>query len=294
MPVYQSDQLSEPPLTTLPEKKSNPNIIDEAFVQELVPAPRVVDTFDALRSQPGCLLLDSAMQIETSVGKPLGRYSFLMADPFERVIKQVGEANPLEKIRESLKTYRCETIPDLPPMQGGWAGLLSYDLSRSFENIPPTKFDPFNVPAIALGCYDVVIAWDHEQGRAWIISQGMPETDSDARTARATRRATQFMDWLESPDVSSNASTCSNDSFAAAPDIEPLAPQFDRSARRLDQQLQPRSVHRRGPAFDRLHPRGRRFPNQPRTTITPSSQLQLRRAVPSAASMQSCSIQRLL
>ena len=140
------------------------------------------------------------MQIETSAGQPLGRYSFLMVDPFDWVIKEVGAENPLEKIRSSLKAWRCETIPNLPPMQGGWAGLLSYDLKHSFEDIPAAKFDPFKIPAIALGCYDVVIAWEHEQDRAWIISQGMPETESAARTTRANDRAKQIMDWLQSPE----------------------------------------------------------------------------------------------
>lgn len=185
--------------------------------------PSVVDAFNALRSKPGCLLLDSAMQIETSAGKPLGRYSFLMADPFDWVIKEVGAGNPLQKIRSSLKAWRCETIPNLPPMQGGWAGLLSYDLKHSFEDIPAAKFDPFKIPAIALGCYDVVIAWDHEQDRAWIISQGMPETESAARTTRANDRAKQIMDWLQSPEQQ----TDSDASFTpGAQDIAPAAPQY--------------------------------------------------------------------
>ena len=163
------------------------------------------------------------MQIATSTGEPLGRFSFLMADPFDWVIKEVGAANPLKKIRRSLTEWRCETIPDLPPMQGGWAGLLSYDLNRSFENIPPTKFDQFNIPAVALGCYDVVIAWDHEQGRAWIISQGMPETEMAARTKRARQRAKQFIDWLQTAEEQDD----SNSNFTApAHNKEPLAPQY--------------------------------------------------------------------
>ena len=90
------------PLTNLPDNESNPNVPHGAFVQELLPVPSVADAFDALRLQPGCLLLDSSMQIATSTGKPLGRYSFLMADPIDWVIQQVGAANPLEKVRRSL------------------------------------------------------------------------------------------------------------------------------------------------------------------------------------------------
>lgn len=163
------------------------------------------------------------MQIATSTGEPLGRFSFLMADPFDWVIEKVGAANPLKKIRRSLNEWRCETIPDLPPMQGGWAGLLSYDLSRSFENIRPTKFDQFNIPAVALGCYDVVIAWDHEQGRAWIVSQGMPETEPTARTKRATQRVKQVTDWLQIPRQHDDSSVLCT---PASNNVEPLAPQY--------------------------------------------------------------------
>lgn len=163
------------------------------------------------------------MQIETSAGKPLGRYSFLMADPFDWVIESVGAANPFEDVRKSLNRFRCETIPGLPPMQGGWAGLLSYDLNRSFESIPSTTFDEFAIPAVALGCYDVVIAWDHEQGQAWIVSQGFPEVETEARSDRAIHRAAQFEEWLQVP-VDKLDSNDTPAPIAVKPDQ--LAPQF--------------------------------------------------------------------
>ena len=130
----------------------------------------------------------------------------------------------MEKIRRSLNEWRCETIPDLPPMQGGWAGLLSYDLNRSFENIPPTEFDQFKIPAVALGCYDVVIAWDHEQDRAWIVSQGMPETEKlPLGLPEPSQRAEQFMDWLQTPVKHADSS----EPFTPATNkTEPLAPQY--------------------------------------------------------------------
>jgi para-aminobenzoate synthetase component 1 len=48
--------------------------------------------------------------------------------------------------------------------------------------------DEFGIPAIALGFYDVVVAWDHRSDRAWIVSQGWPESEPTARHARARRR----------------------------------------------------------------------------------------------------------
>ncbi len=163
------------------------------------------------------------MQIATSTGDALGRFSFLMADPFDWVIEPVGAANPFAGVRESLNTYQCQTIEGLPPMQGGWAGLLSYDLNGSFEKIPPTKFDEFTLPAIAFGCYDVVIAWDHQRGKAWIVSQGFPELDPKARTERATDRAAQFEEWLRRP-INHQQTNEISAPISVKPDQ--LAPQF--------------------------------------------------------------------
>ena len=123
---------------------------------------------------------------------PLGRYSFLMADPFRFIVAQVGQENALAELSAVLQEYQLETIPDLPPMQGGLAGLFSYDLNRSFERIPSARTSEFDLPAIAVGAYDVVLAWDHWEGNCWLISQGLPETDPDRRARRAEQRASYF------------------------------------------------------------------------------------------------------
>ena len=80
---------------------------------------------------------------------------------------------------------------------------------------------------MVLGCYDVVIAWDHEQNRAWIISQGMPETETVARSARATQRGRQFLDWLQSPAEQAAVDDSADDT---SPGIEPASPQYPTDA----------------------------------------------------------------
>ena len=67
----------------------------------------------------------------------------------------------------------------------GAAGLWAYDLNRSLERIAPARYDEFGLPALAVGLYDVVVAFDHAEGRAYLISQGFPELDSQARLERA-------------------------------------------------------------------------------------------------------------
>ncbi len=94
------------------------------------------------------------------------------------------------------KQFAAAAVAELPPFQGGAAGLLSYDLGRSLERVPAAAVDEFGVPALAMGLYDVVVAFDHVAGRAWIISQGLPETEPSRRRRRAAERLAQMRGWL--------------------------------------------------------------------------------------------------
>lgn len=177
--------------------KPNPSIFDPA-VRELTPAPTVGSCLDRLAHLPGCLLLESSMPIQSATGRPLGRYSFLMADPFDTIVEPVGTRTPFSRLEKLLSQFDISPVKDLPPMQGGIAGLFSYDLNQSLERIQSTKSDDVHIPAIVLGAYDSVIAWDHLENRAWIISQGLPESDPEARSHRAASRLEFFASLLNS------------------------------------------------------------------------------------------------
>jgi para-aminobenzoate synthetase component 1 len=163
------------------------------LVEELTPAPEVHAALRALQHLPNVLLLESALQRE-----PVGRYSFLMADPFafHEIAHTAWGDDPLAQARSDLAAFEAETLPDLPPFQGGVAGLVGYGAGRAWERLPPEKCDEFQLPDVALGFYDWVLAWDHRQGRAWIISQGFPETDPARRTDRAALRLRAVRDLL--------------------------------------------------------------------------------------------------
>lgn len=159
------------------------------LVEELATVPNVMAALTAMADQPGVLLLESVLHRE-----PLGRYSFLTADPFawfDLPQTQYG-ADPFAAIRETMDRFRAETLPDLPPFQGGAAGLLGYELGRTWESWPRADCDEFQFPDMAVGLYDWVLAWDHAAGRAWIISHGFPETDAARCRIRAARR-TEFV-----------------------------------------------------------------------------------------------------
>lgn len=191
-------------------------------IVELTPAPSVETALRQYSRLPGCLLLDSSMRIQTPDSQPLGRYSFLMADPFETVIVPVDSTSPFDRLATLLAKFKTENHPDLPPMQGGVAGLFSYDLNRSLEKIHAPQHDEFQVPAIVVGAYDTVIAWDHQQQRAWIISQGFPEIEESARQDRAASRAEYFQSVLTGPapegqSPTSSTETCCKETDTLAP-----------------------------------------------------------------------------
>ncbi len=190
------------------------------LVCELAPPLRAEDVFLRLAALPHCLFLDSALR-----DPRLGRYSFVAADPFDYIEIPVEGPDGLAELARRLDGHRGQRHPDLPPFQGGAAGLLSYDLGRQLERLPAPAIDEFRVPAIALGLYDVVVAFDHVQNRAWIVSQGFPETMASARGERAGARLEQMLRWLEGDTIIESGETPADPLCAQPPEAE-AAPQY--------------------------------------------------------------------
>ncbi len=151
------------------------------LVEELIPAPGVWPALAAFAGRPGVVLFDSALQRE-----PLGRYSFLSAEPRQTLVLPRAERglDPFVDVRRELAAHRTEPVPGLPPFQGGAAGLLSYELGRCWERLPDPIVDEFGIPAAVINIYDWVLAWDHAQQRAWVIAHDHG-ADFDRRIAEA-------------------------------------------------------------------------------------------------------------
>ena len=147
----------------------HPQKIMLPLIEEITPCPEVMDVLQAFADHPDVVLFDSAQH-----DNDLGRYSFLSAAPlrfYELGYPQYG-LDPFGEIKADCVTWQLPSTANLPPFQGGIAGLLSYDLGRCWENLPVASNDEFGLPALAAGFYDWVIAWDHRQDRAWIIAHG--------------------------------------------------------------------------------------------------------------------------
>ncbi|MBM4003412.1 MAG: anthranilate synthase component I family protein [Planctomycetes bacterium] len=155
------------------------------------------ETFQRLSCRPHCLFLDSALR-----DAELGRYSFVAADPFAWVRCGRGQSAALEQLRSVLREYCSESLANLPPFQGGAAGLFAYSLGEQLEQLPRPRIDEFQIPDLAVGIYDVVAAFDHRLGKGWLISQGFPESTMQGRRQRAAARLREFGHWLREPDSS--------------------------------------------------------------------------------------------
>ena len=180
-PAQRSEQHLIPPHTPSipPAPASLLQLAGIPQVCALQPLPDPEAVFQRLCHLPGCVFLDSSLAHDS-----LGRYSFIAADPFETIRVAVGTANPLTSLRQRLDAFVTPRRRDLPPFQGGAMGMFAYELGSSFERLPTAAHEEFEIPAIHVGLYDVVVSFDRLTKNAWIISQGWPETDPARRTTR--------------------------------------------------------------------------------------------------------------
>lgn len=123
---------------------------------------------------------------------PLARWSYLMEAPV--VIHQWREgdrAGPFDGLQAKLESLALKLDPDLGPFQGGWAGLLSYELGRAFEDLPWPQGAMRPVdgawPDVWLGLYDTVAVFDAPARRAFIVSWGLDESGAPNETLAQTK-----------------------------------------------------------------------------------------------------------
>ncbi|MEK1888045.1 MAG: aminodeoxychorismate synthase component I [Phyllobacterium sp.] len=167
-----------------------------------IPWLEPVDAAERLRPLGGLSFLDSAMHHEK-----LGRYSYVAADPFGKLTVANGAVNwngkaindePLPAIARYIGRYSMDVHAGLPPFQGGAIGYFSYEFGRLLERLPEPGAPPQGaMPDAAWYFYDVVLAFDHAEKRAWLISSGFPEVEGETRQSRSQSRATYFLNAID-------------------------------------------------------------------------------------------------
>lgn len=154
--------------------------------------------------QPHTFWLDSG-----GADRQLGRYSYMGTRPYA-VVRGVGDQ--IEVIREGASSERELTNPfdvlarltepifaspiadGMPPFCGGAVGYLAYDLCHFIEELPAAARRDISMPDLYFAFYDHVCCVDHQEGKIWLIANGLPHDDEDEARAAAEER----MAWLRS------------------------------------------------------------------------------------------------
>jgi para-aminobenzoate synthetase component 1 len=205
----------------------------DLLAQELAPDELPADPVAwcrAFADRPGLTLFDSALKDQR-----LGRYSFLGIDPFARLeadrsgVRLNGAAaggDPFDSIGALCEQYGVEPRSDLPPFLTGLAGYFGYGLRHHVERVPRHARADIAWPDLVLGLYDLVLAIDHAESRAWLLASGYPETSSRTRRERAEARIAWARERLRRAPQTSPASWA----IAAKPDLTPV--EFKNAVRR--------------------------------------------------------------
>jgi len=169
----------------------------EPFIQLCPDIASAFEAFWTLRGERHVAFLDSALPDARQ-----GRLSIVASDPVlvftarSDQIEIAGETtrvrqsgNPFAVLRELEQRFCCGGDGEWP--HGALIGCLGYGLRRFVERVPARLADDVAIPDAWFGVYDRLLVFDHDSGRATIISTGVDESGR-ADMARAQRRAEEW------------------------------------------------------------------------------------------------------
>ncbi|MCJ7670341.1 MAG: aminodeoxychorismate synthase component I [Dehalococcoidia bacterium] len=174
-------------------------LIEEVFTPLTTP-----ELFELIKDRPYSFFLDSGMDHQR-----LGRYSFLGSEPFLVMNSRGSEitlirgqehkvqhGNPFDTIGKLLEVYKLDHCPAPVPFLGGAVGYFSYDLCHFVERLPSATIDDLKLPESYFAFYDTIVAFDHLEGKAYLVATGFPEMEEGQRLRRARMRLEEMKDWL--------------------------------------------------------------------------------------------------
>lgn len=136
-------------------------------------------------------LLESVEQ-----GERVARYSFIGSGQRRRIeahgrtvtvsgtdgIRTFAEADPLEVLwRETVRP--AEGHPELPGFWSGLVGYASYDLVRTWVDLPETNGDELGVPDLLFIEPEVLVIFDHFRRRIFVTANAVSGDAADERRA---------------------------------------------------------------------------------------------------------------
>ncbi|MGE5703470.1 MAG: anthranilate synthase component I [Clostridia bacterium] len=116
-------------------------------------------------------------------GSRWARYSFIGLNPFETLEakgnqitlrkrngqEELQEGNPIELLRQRMKSYKSPQLPDYPRLSGGAVGFFGYNTLRYYEELPQHSRSVLDVPDVRFLFVDELIAFDHLKQEIRII-----------------------------------------------------------------------------------------------------------------------------
>jgi para-aminobenzoate synthetase component 1 len=184
-------------------------LVEEVFTPLTAP-----ELFELIKDNPYSFFLDSGMDPQR-----LGRYSFLGSEPFLVMSSRGSEitlvrgrehkvqhGNPFDAMGKLLEIYKLDHCPAPIPFLGGAVGYFSYDLCHFIERLPSTAIDDFKLPESYFAFYDAIMAFDHLEGKAYLVATGFPEMEEEQRLRRARMRLEEMKAWLYAASPSQEAS----------------------------------------------------------------------------------------
>jgi para-aminobenzoate synthetase component 1 len=184
------------------------------LIEEVFTPLTAAELFELIKDRPYSFFLDSGMDPQR-----LGRYSFLGSEPFLVMSSrgseitlvrgrehEVQHGNPFDTIGKLLEVYKLDHCPAPVPFLGGAVGYFSYDLCHFIERLPSKAIDDLKLPESYFAFYDAIIAFDHLEGKAYLVATGFPEMEEGQRLRRARMRLEEMKSWLYATSPSQQVS----------------------------------------------------------------------------------------
>ena len=165
-----------------------------------------VSAFAKIDHGPSAYLLESV-----EGGEKWARYSFLGGGAPVVVYEDAGDlillrgklkkripsrGQPLERLRELMEGYRPVILPDLPRFVGGAVGYLSYDMVRTFEELPTRRKDQGAPPDFAFLLTDTLLIFDNVAQKIKVVANAHVKSTADRDIRRAYREATERIERM--------------------------------------------------------------------------------------------------
>ena len=159
-----------------------------------------VSAFAKIDQGPTAYLLESV-----AGGENWARYSFLGSGSSAVIHEENGDlrltrgkkslliqsrGNPLERLRELMEEYRPVAVPGLPRFVGGAVGYFSYDMVRTFEELPTLRRDSLGMPDLAFLLTDTLLIFDNVSQKIKVVANAYVESTKERDIRDAYRHAT--------------------------------------------------------------------------------------------------------